>query len=316
MTIIVLVGDDSEAISDRINLYKSKLNPIWFSFNFHRFDSNDIEFAIDCALSVPLGDNRKVIVIEDCQLNYLSDRVSELIPKIPASVYLILVASSIDRRLKATKYLLKYAYLEEFFLIPSWRINDIANSIARQAQRLKLSLSASSIDYLTTAIGNDTSRSTAELNKLAVYSSSNKLTLEAVRMLVPSTTQTSLQLADAIRLGTPRQVIQLLQDLLERGEHPLVIVSTLISQFRTWLIISEAIERKLESKQEIAKLTKLSNPNRIYYLRQEVANISHGSLSVAYSELFELEVRLKNGASINTILTTLLGMVRLFKSDR
>jgi DNA polymerase III subunit delta len=111
MTIIILVGDDREAITDRITFYKNKLNPIWFSFSFHRFDSNDIEFAIDCSLSVPIADKHKIIVVEDCQLNHLSDRVSELIPKIPASVYLILVASSIDRRLKATKYLLKYAYL-------------------------------------------------------------------------------------------------------------------------------------------------------------------------------------------------------------
>jgi DNA polymerase III subunit delta len=316
MTIIVLVGNDSEAITDRINFYKNKLNATWFSFNFHRFYNNDIEFALDCALIVPIATLHKVIVVDDCQLKHLSDRVSELIPKIPASVYLILVASSIDRRLKATKYLLKYAYLEEFFLIPSWRINDIANSIAKQAQRLKLSLSASAIDYLTTAIGNDTSRSTAELNKLAVYSSSNKLTLEAVRMLVPSTTQTSLQLADAVRLGTPKLAAKLLQELLDRGEHHLVIVSTLISQFRTWLIVGEAVKRRIESKEKIARLAKLNNPNRIYYLRQEIANISVVSLRQAYTELFELEVRLKNGASKDTILTTLLGIVRLFKSDR
>jgi DNA polymerase III subunit delta len=314
MTIIVLVGNDSEAISDRLNFYKNKLNPIWYSFNFQRFSSNNLEEAIDCSLSVPIADKHKIIVVEDCQLNHLSDRVIELIPKIPSFPYLVLVASSIDRRLKATKLLLKYAHLEEFFLIPPWRTNDIANSVARQAKQLKLSLSASSLDYLTTAIGNDTSRSAAELNKLAVYSSSNKLTSEAVRTLVPSTTQTSLQLADAIRLGTPRQVIELLQDLLERSEHPLVIVSTLISQFRTWLIISEAIERRIESKQEIAKLAKLSNPNRIYYLRQEIANISVVSLRQTYSELFELEVRLKNGASRDTILTTLLCIVRLFKN--
>jgi DNA polymerase III subunit delta len=312
--IVVLVGDDKEAIKNRINFYKSKLNPTWSSFNFNTFSSNNIEEAIDCALNVPIADSYKVIIVEDCQLNHLSDRAIELISKIPASTYLILIASSIDRRLKATKHLLKYAQLEEFFLIPPWRTSEINNSIAQLALRLKLQLSPNMLDYLTTAIGNDTSRSVAELKKLAVYASSDKLTLRAVRELVPSTTQTSLQLADAIRLGTPKLATKLIHELFARGEHHLVIVSTLISQFRTWLIVSEAVARRIESKGEIARLAKLNNPNRIYYLRQDVANISPVSLRQAYSQLFELEVKLKNGASKDTILTTLLGIVRLFQN--
>jgi DNA polymerase-3 subunit delta len=312
--IVVLVGDDRNSILDRITFYKNKLNPNWLSFNFHRFDDNNLEEALDCALSVALGDKHKVVVVDNCKFDCLSDRVSELIPKIPASSYLILVASSIDRRYKATKLLLQHSSVEEFFLISPWRTNDLTKSIARQVHQLKLSLSAREIDYLTTAIGNDTSRSAAELNKLAIYASSNKLTLEAVKMLIPSTTQTSLQLADAVRLGTPRLVIQLLQELLEQGEYPLVIVSTLISQFRTWLIVAEAVEQGINSKEEIARLAKVNNPNRIYYLRQEVTNLSLMSLSVAYSKLFELEVGLKNGAKTDTILTALLGIVRLFKN--
>jgi DNA polymerase III subunit delta len=314
--IIVLVGDDRQAITDRITFYKSKLNPNWFAFNFHRFDDNNLEEAFDCALSLPIADKYKIVVVDNCKFDCLSDRVGELIPKIPAFTYLILIVSSIDRRLKTAKLLLKHSHLEEFFLIPPWRTNDITNSIAQQAKQLKLSLSASSIDYLTTAIGNDTSRTTAELSKLAVYASNNKLTPEAVRVLVPSTTQTSLQLADAVRLGTPKLVVKLLQELLDRNEHPLVIVSTLISQFRTWSIVAEAVKQDIKSKEQIARLAKLNNPNRIYYLRQEVANISPVSLSVAYSQLFELEVKLKNGAKTDTILTTLLNIVQLVNLKR
>jgi DNA polymerase III subunit delta len=316
MTITVLVGDDRQAIADRINLYKSKLDPTWSSFNYHRFDCNNLEEAIDCALSVPLGDRHKVVAVDNFKFDSLSESVSELIPKIPASNYLILIASSIDRRLKTVKLLLKHAHLEEFYLIPPWRTNDLTNSIVQQAKQLKLSLSANMLDYLTTAIGNDTSRTTAELSKLAVYASNNKLTPEAVRVLVPSTTQTSLQLADAVRLGTPKLVVKLLQELLDRNEHPLVIVSTLISQFRTWSIVAEAVKQGIKSKEQIARLAKLNNPNRIYYLRQEVANISPVSLSVAYSQLFELEVKLKNGAKTDTILTTLLNIVQLVNLKR
>jgi DNA polymerase-3 subunit delta len=314
--IIVLVGDDRQAIADRIVFYKNKLNPNWSSLNFHRLNSDNLEEAIDCAMIASLGDKHLVVVVDNCKFDYLSESVSELIPKIPASTYLVLVASSIDRRLKATKLLLKHAHLEEFFLIPPWRTNDITNSIVQQAHQLKLSLSASTIDYLTTAIGNDTSRSTAELNKLAIYANSNKLTLEAVRRLIPSTTQTSLQLADAVRLGTPKLVVKLLQELIDRGEYPLVMVSTLISQFRTWLIVAEAVEQGINSLDEIARLAKLNNPNRFYYLRQEVTNISLVSLRQAYSKLFELEVGLKNGARTDTILTVLLGIVKLFRSER
>jgi DNA polymerase-3 subunit delta len=125
-----------------------------------------------------------------------------------------------------------------------------------------------------------------------------------------------LQLADAVRLGTPKLVVKLLQELIDRGEYPLVMVSTLISQFRTWLIVAEAVEQGINSLDEIARLAKLNNPNRFYYLRQEVTNISLVSLRQAYSKLFELEVGLKNGARTDTILTVLLGIVKLFRSER
>ncbi|MCU0533959.1 MAG: DNA polymerase III subunit delta [Hydrococcus sp. Prado102] len=314
--ISILTGDARFAIEREIAAYKAEINSTWQHFNYHRFGSNELETAISLSRTAPFGSGKKVVVIENCNFKQFGEegyKLLQCLPHLPETTHLIFVASAIDKRLKISQLLLKHGKLMEFPLFPPWRTDLIASSIANQAKDLNLRLSRDVVSYLAQAIGNDTTKAATELNKLAVFAQGNCPTKEQVRDLVPATSQTSLQLAEAVRLGKVTQTTTLLNELLARGEHPQAIVSTLITQFRTWLWVKSAIEGGMKKDMDIAQFCGVGNPKRMYFLRQEVRSLSLISLSQVLTKLLDLEIDLKGGADCHILLPTFLQVVHLFR---
>lgn len=256
-----------------------------------------------------MGTQKKIIIFERCNFKQFGEeglKLLQCLPQLPETSHLIFIALSLDKRLKVAQQLLKHANLKEFLLPPPWRTDAIAGEITIQAKLLQLRLTPDAINYLAQALGNDTIRIAAELNKLAVFANSHPLDIKSVKTLVPKTTQTSLQLATAMREGQTRQVAALLNDLLTRAEYPLAIVATLMTQFRTWLWVKAALEKGMKKDTEIAQLCGIGNPKRLYFIRQEVRGISLRSLTQSVTALLDLEVALKTHARAEALLPALL----------
>lgn len=69
----------------------------------------------------------------------------------------------------------------------------------------------------------------------------------------------------------------------------------MLTQFRTWLWVKSAMLAGIQRDAELARLCQIHNPNRLYYLRQEVANLSVASLVATIQDLLRLETTLKQG---------------------
>lgn len=318
--ISLLIGDDLHAIHKKLSAFKKNLDPAWIGFNYHRFDASALNEAVDCALTPALGTEKaKLVVVEGCNFKQFTEEaleVLQLLPQVPEKTHLFFVAPSIDKRLKVAKFLLSQAKLFEFDLIPPWRTDLIARSIRTQALAIGLSLNSNAIDYLAVAIGNNPARAESELHKLATLSSGASLTLNQVRSLVPSTTQNSLQLAEALRENNSKRAVYLLLDLLAIETFPLAICATLIAQFRTWLWVKAAIVGGVKQDAEIARICQIANPKRVYFLRKEVAAASLTSLSSAVSLLLDLEGSLKLGRKGDSMLPAILAITQLFPSKK
>lgn len=316
MTIQILVGDDTYTLNQQIVKLKRSLNQTWQAFNFHAFSTMQLLEALMTAQTPPLGDTLRVVVIEQCQFHHFGEQqLTQLqtIPQLPETTTLVFTAASIDKRLKVAKHLLKHGTLQEFALIPPWRTDLIMEAIAHKAKAISLILPKDVLLYLAEAIGNDTTRIASELQKLATFAQGQRLTKQAVQQLVPCQTQTSLQLAEAMRQGDLAQMLLLLHELLARAEVPLVIVATLLTQCRTWLWVKSALsDRSRRSDTEIAQLCGLGNPKRLYYLRQEVAKLSVSTLVQAVTQLLALEVSLKQGEGTALVLPKLIAIAHLF----
>lgn len=309
--IYLLIGDDHHNIESEIKRHKGKIPDPWCSLNFNRFSSDNLAEGLIYARSVALGSEKKLVVIENCNFRQFGNEGFELLqslPYLPTSTILIFTAATIDRRLKVSKFLLKHGQVKEFSLIPPWRLDLIAASIKSQAKQLRLQLSNDAISYLAEAIGNNTARAEKELEKLAVYASDGTITRKQAEKLVNCTTQTSLQLAEAVKQKQVDEATQLLEELLAYREHPLAILATLTTQFRTWLWVKVAIEGG-KGDSEVVQLCKIGNPKRLYYLRREVADTSCDLLITSLSMLCDLESRLKQGATSSSLLPGLLRII-------
>ncbi len=324
--IVLLTGDDQHAIQEQLNQYKAEIDTQWLTLCYHRFPADHLDQAISVARTRSLTGGKKLVIVENCHLKQWGDTELETLQQlvqVPEFTILVFVATNVDKRLKVYKHIVKYAKLFEFSLIPPWRTDLIEKAIVTQAKKIKLVLSKDAVEYLAEAIGNDMTRAASELRKLYIYANGRQLELAEVKELVPCQTQNSLQLASAIRQGESNQVLHLLDDLLSRSEPLLVIVATLLTQFRTWLWVKSAIVSGVKKDSELAQLCNISNPNRIYYLRQEVANTSINALAKAVTMMLDLEMSIKRGAdsgavashraSSKDLLLIILSVSRLFK---
>lgn len=314
--IVLLTGDDQHAIQEQLNQYKAEIDAQWLTLCYHLFPADRLDRAISVARTRSLTGGKKLVIVENCHLKQWGDTELETLQQLvqmPEFTILVFVATTVDKRLKIYKHLVKYAKFFEFPLIPPWRTDLIEKAIATQAKKIKLVLSKNAVEYLAEAIGNDMTRAATELRKLYIYGKGKQLELAEVKELVPCQTQNSLQLASAIRQGESNQVLHLLDDLLSRSEPLMVIVATLLTQFRTWLWIKSAIVSGIKKDSELAQMCSISNPNRIYYLRQEVANTSINALAKAVTMMLDLDMSIKRGAESKDLLLIILSVSRLFK---
>jgi DNA polymerase III subunit delta len=315
--IVLLTGDDQFAIRQKLEQYKAELDTQWLEFCYHRFPASALEQAMSAARTPSLSGGKRLVILEDCNLKQWSDAQLESlqqIAQVPDSTTLVFLATNVDKRLKTYKHLVKYSQCFELSLIPPWRTDLIEKAIATQAKRRKLRLPKDVVEYLAEAIGNDMIRVASELRKLESHANSQPIYLAEVQSLIPCQTQSNLQLAEAVRNGESEAVVRLIDELFARSEPMMVMISTLLTQFRTWLWVKSAISNGIKNNMEIAQICNVGNPNRLYYLRQEVATMPIKSLIQAVTKLVDLEMAIKQGyVNVNSILPFLLVITRLFQ---
>ena len=129
------------------------------------------------------------------------------------------------------------------------------------------------------------------------------ISIDIVNNLVQATSQTSLDLVKVIAEGNTAQALTLVGQLLNRNEPGLKIVATLVGQFRTLLWVKIMTDQERDKK-VIAQAAEIGNPNRVYFLQQEVKSLSIEQLAATLPLLLELEVSLKQGGEERAMLQT------------
>ena len=302
-------GEDQFTLQQAVKQLQTKLlDPTWTAFNFEKIAGSQADATqqgLEQALTPPFGTGDRLVWVEDSSLGQsceegLLARLQVSIPVIPKNCHLLFTSSKkLDRRLKSTKFLESHATIREFALISPWNTDALIHQIQAIAADLQLPLQPETENFLADALGNDTRLIWNELAKLKLYSQSQPgpLTVAQAEQLVNTSTQNSLQLAQAMRDGDTAHALQLATDLLLTCNEPaLKILATLTGQFRTWTLIKLALEAGEKDDKAIAAQADLSNPKRLYFLRKELKGITGGQLIKTLPLLLELEYQLKRGA--------------------
>lgn len=332
MPIYLYWGEDEFAMQRAIaNLRDRVLDPNWQSFNYDRLtpdQPNAIVQGLNQAMTPPFGAGSRLVWLVNTALvgggskGDLTDAVlAELertLPQIPdTSVLLLTTPNKPDNRLKSTKLLQKYAAIQEFSPIPPWQTEQLAQRVRQAAQEVDLKLTPEAIAFLAEAIGNDTRQLYTDLEKLRLFAGTQPqpLTVAEIEGLITSSTQNSLKLAEAIRQGNTSHALGLVADLIQRNEHALAIVATLVRQFRTWLWVKLMTTTGEPDDRAIAAAAEIGNPKRIYYFKQEVRSLSLAQLQATLPLLLELELSLKQGAEdLPTLQTMVMRLCEVCRS--
>ena len=316
MPIHIYWGEDDFAMEKAIAFLRDEiLDANWTSFNYTTFPPDYKNAAIEAlnqAMTPAFGAGGRLVWLMNANITTLSDEnvLSELqrtLSVIPDNSYLLITSpNKPDERLKSTKLLKKFAQFREFGLISPWKTDLLLKSVNDTAKYLGIKLTPKCAEFLVEAVGNDTRLLYNELGKLQLYikDSNQPLDVDTAAQLVRNSTQNSLQLAGAIRMGDTNKALSLVADLIDAYEPSLRIVATLIGQFRTWLWVRIMMETGEGSSQAIAQAAEVRNHYRIKYLKQEVQFLSVQQLISCLPILLELEVNLKLGAAQTLTLQT------------
>lgn len=317
MPVYLYWGEDDFAIAQAVEKLQTKvLDPNWMQFNYHQLEGDRPEAiteGLNQVMTPVFGTGERMVWLVDtnlCQQKPGNDTLGELertLKVVPETSHLLLTTSKKpDGRLGSTKLLRKYAEVRDFSLIPPWKTELIAAQVRRVAQEFELKLTNKAIALLVESVGNNTRQLWNELEKLKIYWGENNQALDdkIVAELVLCNTQNSLQLAAAIRAGKIEQALGLVTDLINRNEPALKIVATLVGQFRTWSIIKLMQQSGEKDHKAIAAAAGINNPNRLYFINQEIQKTTSKQLLATLPLLLELEHSLKSGAEALVVLQT------------
>ncbi|MEM9903981.1 MAG: DNA polymerase III subunit delta [Cyanobacteria bacterium P01_D01_bin.44] len=325
MPIYFFWGSDEFRMKKAIaDLRDRTLDPAWASFNFDKIapeSSDSVIQALNQAMTPPFGMGKRLVWLEETPLGQrcpdtVLQELDRTLPNIPDSTVLLLTSGNKpDGRLKATKLLQKHADVREFATIPPWKTDQISHQVYQVAQEVGLRVEPKAVELLAEAIGANTRRLYNELEKLKVYwhDQTQPLTPEAVTDLVSTSTQSSLQLAAALRDGQTDKALGLVSELIAQNEPALRIVSTLVGQFRTWLWVKVMADSGERDPKVIAQAAEVNNPKRVYFLQKEVRAVAAAELQTALETLLTLEFSLKQGGpDLLTLQTKIIEISHCF----
>ncbi|NJO42372.1 MAG: DNA polymerase III subunit delta [Cyanobacteria bacterium RU_5_0] len=326
MPIYFFWGDDDFAMNRAaIALRDRTLDPDWASFNYDKIPGEQpdaIVQTLNLAMTPPFGSGRRLVWLVETTLcqrcpEELLRELDRTLPVLPDTTVLLLTSTTKpDGRIKSTKLIQKHAEIREFSSIPPWKTDQLLQQVRQAAQEVGVKLTNGAVQLLAESVGNNSRQLYSELEKLSLYADSTPQPLSEtiVSTLVATYTQNSLKLATTIRQGDTGKALTLVADLFNRNEPALRIVATLVGQFRTWLWIKLMMEAKERDDRAIAEAAEISNPKRIYFLKQEVQTVSLISLQQSLPLLLELEFGLKQGGEPMALLQTkVIELCQLFK---
>ncbi len=320
MPIHLIWGDDIAASEREITkLINELIDPAWKNINLSRLDGTNslqVNQALTEARTPPFGNGARLILLKQSPIcnncsNEIAKSFEDLLELIPKNTHLILVnTNKPDGRLKTTKTLQKLiknkqATEKNYTLPTAWDGAGQRDLVIRTASDLNLELEPEAISFLIEAIGNDSSRLSSELKKLALHAETNKqkiseknhllITLKTAQALIDGMATNALEIGNSLLNEEIGDAIARLDSLLDSGEPALRILATLTGQIRGWLWVSLLELQGERNVSVIAEAAGIGNPKRIYIMRKQLKGRPPKQFLNLLSRMLEIEASLKKG---------------------
>ena len=189
------------------------------------------------------------------------------------------------------KFLKKNAKCQEFSSLGGLKLKEW---IRKEFGKYQTEIEPKSLEMLIEYIGNDLWRMANEIKKLASYKKNKIIKAEDIELLVRPKIETAIfKTIDAISQKNKKLAINLIHKHIEKGDHPLYLLSMINYQFRNLLIVKDFIERR-KPYSIILKKSGL-HPfvvRKSYYQAQK---FSFQELKKIYQKIFQVDFDIKTG---------------------
>ena len=236
----ILYGEERYLLEHIVSEIRVKLVSGGGDFNHHRYGSApDIETLAEAVSTFPFFAERTLIEISDFDFSSGLNAVMPILQDLPEHVCVLFICGAeikLDKRLSATKELLKTARLVQFALQDRARL---VPWILRHFAELGCSTTSINAEYLAFITGGLMSSLRLEIEKLCAYhgGSSVPVTREEIDALVTAIPDAVIyKLTDAVVERDFRTAARVLDDLTAMREPPHKLIYALTSKIRALLL--------------------------------------------------------------------------------
>lgn len=217
---------------------------------------------------------------------------------------LVLVAEELDRRTGFYRSLKEQAQVVEF---PKLKGNALIAWAGDYIRKNGRSISSTTLNRLVDLAGSDLQTLTGEIEKLLLYAGQEKVIHpQAVEQLVQGSRQHGIfELTDALGRRDRRAALLSLGNLLESGEHPLMVLTMMARHFRQMLTAKEMI-RSGHPPHEIGQAAQIPAFLLDNFLRQ-ARSFDQRIAERIYRRLGDIDLKIKtSSANERTLLESLI----------
>lgn len=295
----LIIGEDSKLVNFQLSLILEKID--YVDENKITYDMNDSNLSdiLDEASMISLFASTKVIIGNNFDISKVNDEeidyLSKYINCVNKSVYVILIASKIDARVK------NYKVFKDNFNIVDTSKNDNSNEIydyvISRIKDNKYKMDKYDIEYFIQKVGNDINNINLELNKLFIYKEDNKeINREDIDLLIIDNIDNVIyEFTNAVIEKNIEKVNYMYNNFKKENVSIDYLISSLANVFRQSLII-KMLYNDNKSNYEIAKVI----GKKEFYVKKMLERLyvySEDNISNMIIKLAKIELDYKSGKS-------------------
>jgi DNA polymerase-3 subunit delta len=307
-------GEDEYRRSLQLATMKAKLgDPTTVALNTTELDGRRLTLneLISVCDAMPFLSEKRLVIVHDLAARFerkrgtaeddseegpsFLEQFEEYVNRLPESTRLVLVEDhEIEKKNPIYRIVAKsdQGHEREFASLDPGELNRwIAQHVGEKGGRIE----NTAVSVLAEFVGSDLRLLDQEIDKLLTYVGPERaVTEQDVELLVSYAQEANIfHMVDALGKRDTRRAMELMEQLLEGGQHPLYLLRMITRQFRILIQVKELLA-KGTSAEDIRALLRL-HPYVVKKTKGQAANFSIEQLEVIYKQLHEVDVAVKSG---------------------
>lgn len=284
-----------EIITGYKQVNKSGLNLVYFDCKENNFNDLQDIFKVSGMFA-----EKKLIVLKNLFINKnFQEQIINNLKNLESlnDIIIIFEEDKVDERLKVFKELSKKVKCQEFDILSG--IN-LKKWLEKELDKNNIKMESVAQNLILNFVGNDLWQLHNEIIKLSNFKSNQVINSDDIKLFIkPKIDNNIFQTIEALSQKNKKLSIDLIRKHIELGDHPLYLLSMIIYQFKTLLILKDLIDKKtphnlIAKKSGLAPFTVQKN----LYLCNK---FSFEELKNIYQKLFEIDLNIKTGKIDNEL---------------